>query len=273
MKIQSNIEVKTRMTRDVDIQDLIRSYKALYPEELVERYKKGERDFRGINLFRAELEKIFAGRLAAGRNVELPPASEEFNPLWIDYRWNIEREFEWDWSGHFIPDEFDDILPMRDLSHINLSGIDLSGSYLYRVKLESADLSRAIIRKAQVFDCEWDGVDLNHTDLRRTWFQGVTMINANMYMSRLNRTRFSSCHLQGTDLRRAKLRKTWLVWSDLTQAKLAKAHFDQTWLSGSNLSGVEFEDVDMQNTNTYEVTLTKGQQEGFLNAMRIHVSK
>ena len=67
-----------------DVQAVIRAYKALYPEELVERYRKGERDFRGINLFRDELEKIFADRLAAGRNIELPSASEEFNPLWND---------------------------------------------------------------------------------------------------------------------------------------------------------------------------------------------
>ncbi len=55
------------MTRQADIQAVIRSYKALYPEELVERYKKGERDFRRINLFRAELEKIFTDRFADGR--------------------------------------------------------------------------------------------------------------------------------------------------------------------------------------------------------------
>lgn len=55
-----------------DVQAVIRAYKALYPEELVERYKKGERDFRGINLFRAELEKIFADRFAAGQNIYGP---------------------------------------------------------------------------------------------------------------------------------------------------------------------------------------------------------
>ena len=35
------------------------SFNALYPEELVERYRNGERDFVGINLLRAELERIF----------------------------------------------------------------------------------------------------------------------------------------------------------------------------------------------------------------------
>ncbi|MCL0057507.1 pentapeptide repeat-containing protein [Dehalococcoidales bacterium] len=257
------------VARQADIQAVIRSYKALYPDELVERYKKGERDFRGINLFRTELEKIFVDRFAAGQYIELPAASEDFNPLWNDYRWSFESEFEWDAWGHFIPVEFDDLLPMRDLSHVDLRGIDLSGSYLYRVKFEGANLSDAVIRKAQVFDCEWAGVDLNHADLRRTWFRDVDMVNANLYMSRLNRTRFSSCHLNGADLRRAKLRKAWLVWSDLTNAKLAKAHFDQTWLCGSNLSGVDFNDVDLLNTTVYEVTLANGQQEDFMKALRI----
>jgi len=256
-----------------DVQAVIRAYKALYPEELVERYKKGERDFRGINLFRAELEKIAADRFAAGRNIELPAASEEFNPLWNDYRWSFESEFEWDASGHFIPLEFDDILPMRDLSNADLRGIDLSGSYLYRVKLEGANLSNSVIRKGQVFDSEWAGVDLNHADLRRTWFRDVDMTNANIYMSRLNRARFMSCQLKGADLRRAKLRKAWLVWSDLTNAQLDKAHFDQTWLSGSKLLNVDFDEVDFRNSIVYEVALAKNQQQAFLGAMRIRTDE
>lgn len=252
-----------------DVQAVIRAYKALYPEELVERYKKGERDFRGINLFRAELEKIVADRFAAGRQVELPAASVEFNPLWNDYRWSFESEFEWDLWGHFIPEEFDDILPIRDLSYVDLRGIDLSGSYLYRVKLEGANLSNAVIRKGQVFDSEWAGVDLNHADLRRTWFRDVDMANANIYMARLNRTKFMSCRLKGADLGRAKLRKAWLVGSDLSNAKLKRAHFDQTWLSGSNLLNVDFDQVDFHNSIVYEVTLAKNQQRAFLSAMRI----
>ena len=260
------------VARQADVQAVIRAYKALYPEELVERYNKGERNFRGINLFRDELEKILADRFAAGRYVELPASSEDFNPLWNDSR-SFESEFEWDGWGHFIPTEFDDILPMRDLSHADLRGIDLSGSYLYRVKLEGANLSNAVIRKAQVFDGEWAGVDLGHADIRRTWFRDVDMVNANLYMSRLNRTRVWSCRLKGADLGRAKLRKAWLVGSDLTNAKLTSAHFDQTWLSGSNLSGVDFDDVDLLNSIVYDVTLADGQQRDFMKALRIRTSK
>lgn len=252
-----------------DVQTVIRAYKALYPEELVERYKKGERDFRGINLFRDELERIISERFAAGRHVELPTAFQDFNPLWSDYRLGFEREFEWDAWGNFIPTEFDDLLPMRDLSGVDLSGVDLSGSYLYRLKLEGANLSGAVIRRAQVFDGEWAGVNLNHADLRRTWFREVDLSKANMYMSRLNRSRFSSCCLCDADLGRAKLRKAWLVWSDLTNAKIAKAHFDQTWLSGSNLSNVDLDQVDFRNSVVYEVALGRDQQEAFLAAMRI----
>jgi uncharacterized protein YjbI with pentapeptide repeats len=254
-----------------DVQTVIHAYNALYPEELIERYKRGERDFRGINLFRAELEQIIAKRFAMGQHIELPHASEDFNPLWEDYRsYNFDdAKFDWDSDGYFIPEEFEDILPMRDLSNADLEGINLSGSYLYRVKLDNANLSNAIIRKAQVFDAEWNGVDLNHSDLRRTWFHDVKMTNSNIYMSRLNRTRFLSCNLQGADLRRAKLRKTWLVNSNLSNAKLNKAHFDQTILTNSNLLNVDFDQVDFNNSILYEITLNKNQQMGFLKAMHI----
>ncbi len=260
------------IAKRVDVQAVIRAYKALYPEELVERYKKGERDFRGINLFRAELENIFSDRFAAGHFVELPSASEEFNPLWNDSRLSFESEFEWDAGGHFIPVEFDDILPIRDLSGVDLREIDLSGSYLYLVKFERANLSSAVMRKAQVFAGEWAEVDLNHADLRRTWFRDVDMTNANLYMSKLNSTRFRSCRLEGAELGRAKLRKARLVSSNLTTAKLAKAHFDQTWLTGSNLSGVDFNDVDLQNSIVYDATLTKRQQKAFLKALHLRTS-
>ena len=98
------------------VQTVIRAYKALYPEELVERYEKGQRDFRGINLFRAELEQIITQRFAQGQHITPPDASKDFNPLWEDYRscsWD-DNNFEWDSYGYFIPEEFDDILPIRD---------------------------------------------------------------------------------------------------------------------------------------------------------------
>lgn len=121
--------------------DVAVRFKALYPEELVERYRDGERDFTGINLLREELERIFRvrGRLPTPEDwqseaYETPRwfmrgFTAAVNPLWADYR-QFEPQFEWDYYGSFIPIELDDI-PTKDLSNLDLSGINLRGAYLY----------------------------------------------------------------------------------------------------------------------------------------------
>ena len=259
------------IARQGEVQAVVRAYNALYPEELIERYKEGQRDFRGINLFRAELEQIATQRFAEGHVVVLPDVSTEFNPLWDDYRsinWD-GNNFYWDDYGYFTPEELDDIPPMRDLSNADLEGIDLSGSYLYRVNLENANLSNAIIRKAQVYDSEWNGVDLNHSDLRRTWFEEVEMRNANLYMSRLNRSRLIDCDLQDSKLGRAKLQKTQLLNCNLSGVEFARAHFDLTDLTNSNLSNLDFFQVDFKNSIFYNIMLTKNQQMDFLKAIHV----
>ena len=130
---------------ELSADEVAKRFNALYPQELVERYESGERDFVGINLLREELEHIFELRQAPPRPRDQPVPLEDdwgpewsepllwysngfvaaVNPLWADYR-DFEPEFEWDHYGTFIPTEYDDLLPPRELAGLDLRGINLT---------------------------------------------------------------------------------------------------------------------------------------------------
>lgn len=86
-------------------------FKALYPDELVTRYRAGERDFKGINLLRAELETIVGPTVVPFDSWYFPPSATSGGttntrscPLWAD-RFDVEGRFEWDLGGRFCPAE------------------------------------------------------------------------------------------------------------------------------------------------------------------------
>jgi uncharacterized protein YjbI with pentapeptide repeats len=256
------------------VEDVASSYNALYPEELIERYNAGERDFARINLLRTELEHILGSR-TYNTLIEYvsPSLLKRFNPLWADYRTpgaNEFRIFEWDSYGRFIPVEYNDLLPPRDLSGADLSGINLEGSYLYPVDLSNANLTGANLRNAILIDADLKGADLSRADLRRSLLE-ADLRDANLYMARLERAALCGSDMRGANLKRAKLKKANLSSTDLRGANLSKAHFDQTGLNWVNLQGVNLEDVELHNVFIRGVTIDASQQSNFLTALGIHL--
>ena len=253
------------------MQEIIKPYKALYPEELMERYRLGERNFEGINLLRAELEYILNSRCSEGRSVPFPPEPSVVNPLWADYKYSFDREFEWDSFGRFVPTEYDDLLPPRDLTGVALSGINLAGAYLYPVSLEGANLSGADLREVKLFDSDLSGADLNHADLRGSILDDVNLRGAKLYMVRLDRAIIRSADMQHVDLRRAKLKKAFIVGSNMREANLRKAHFDRTRLNWSKLENIDWRDVELRDCCVNHVSIAASQQSDFLAALGIRL--
>lgn len=254
------------------VEEIVKAYKALYPEELVERYQQGERNFEGINLLRAELEHILELRRKSGAILFAPELSL-VNPLWADYRYSFESEFEWDSYGRFVPVEYDDLLPARDLAGADLGGINLSQAYLYPVNFRGANLRGAVLRSAKIFDADLSEADLSYADLRRSLLDGTNLRRANLYMARLDRAILTSANMQEANLRRAKLRKAFLTGSNLRRADLSKVHFDRTWLNGSDLRGINLRDIKLENCCVNKVRITASQQLDFLTALGIRLNQ
>lgn len=240
-------------------------YWALYPDELLSRFEAGERDFRRINLLRDEIEHIASTRR---RPLDIPcPVDERFNVLWSDYRSHFDREFEWDSFGRFIPVEFDDLLPPRNLNGASLAEISLDGSYLYPVDFSEADLRRASFRWAMLIDVNLREADLSYADLRGATIDG-DLTGANLYMARMDRCSIGGI-AAGANFGRTKLGRANLTGLDLRGASLAHAHFEQTNLSRTDLRQVAFDTVRLNSVDTTGVKLEVGQIEMFLQSLSI----
>jgi uncharacterized protein YjbI with pentapeptide repeats len=251
-------------------------FNALYPEELLERYNAGERNFAKINLLRRELESILGETVDTALIEPGYKRLENFNELWSDFYNPVpsflpgSRRFEWDSYGRFIPKELDDLVSERDLSNVNLSNIALKGSYLYPINFSKTNLSRADLRNVILLDVNLQGANLSHADLRDAVIRG-NLSDVTLDMARLERCSLGWCDLQGANLKRAKLQKADLTGANLRQADLSKAHFKDTVLNGTNLLGVDFKDVTLTNVYVTGVTLAASQESDFIKSLQIHL--
>lgn len=245
-------------------------FNALYLNELLERYRGGERDFARTNLLREELEHILGPIVNTLLFEPVYAWLRKVNPLWTDFHNPIDRRFEWDTYGAFIPIEYDGLLPDRDVSGVDLSDINLEGSYLYPVNFSGTNLQRANLRNAILHSVNLEGANLSYADLRRARVYG-NLQGANLYMARLEGCVLNRCNLQRADLRRAKLRKTRMANADLRKANLDKAHFSETMLNGANLQEVDFCNVELDSVFVAGAIIDASQQLEFLKALQVRL--
>ena len=249
-------------------------FKALYPDELVARFRAGERDFEGINLLRAELESILGPTVVPFDSWYLPASLSSGEmargpacPLWAD-RWDVEPRFEWDRYGRFCPVELDDLPETKDLAGVDLRGINLSSAYLYPIDLSGADLTGAILRRCTIIDGRFSGTECSRADFRDASLGGADLTGAKLYMARLDRCSLAGAVLRGVSLIRAKLRKASLAGSDLTGASITNARFDQTSLFGACLKDVDLESCDFSSCFVGGLRISPNQRDEFLRALR-----
>lgn len=250
--------------------ELAKCLRALSPGELLELHAGGQRDFSRTTLLRAELERVFGDRLQFDCADPNHWAAEKYNPLWIDYRFGVERDFEWDSYGRCLSVEESDLPEPRPLAGARLDGIDLSGSYLYPVDLSSADLDGADLRHAVFIDCVLSGASLRRADLRDCWFRECKLDGADFYMARMDRVVMVDCDARGVSFHRAKLRRARLYRVDLRRAQLEKAHCDRIVLE-ADLRGVCLTDLRLTDGRVGESVIEAGQVVPLLAALGIKV--
>ncbi len=250
-------------------------FKALYPDELVARYRAGERDFQGINLLRAELEAILGPTVIPFDTWYVPPSPsvEEttrgpFCPLWADH-FDVEPRFEWDVSGRFCPSALGDLPETKILTGVDLRGIDVSYAYLYPVDLCGADLTGAILKRTTIVHGRFAGANFSRSDLRDASLSQADLTGVNFYMARLDRCVLTGAILRRASLVRAKLLKTALSGADLTGASIRHARFGGTSLFGARLNDVDLGDCDLSTCCVGELRISLSQRDQLLQALRI----
>jgi len=117
----------------------------------------------------------------------------------------------------FIPGKID--LQGANLSHCNLSGVDLSKMNLGGANLSYSDLSNARLNQVNLAEA-----NLSHANLS----------NTQIMQSDLSNTDLSFANLSGAILQQAILLKANLTCSNLDHADLSKANFSQADISGAS---------------------------------------
>jgi uncharacterized protein YjbI with pentapeptide repeats len=105
-------------------------------------------------------------------------------------------------------------LSETDLHGENLSGIDLSYSYLMKV-----NLSGACLRKATFCGANLDGANIKDADLRESDLRDACLSNVNLCGTNLRAANLRRANLNKADLRNANIEKADLVGTFLNKVK------------------------------------------------------
>jgi uncharacterized protein YjbI with pentapeptide repeats len=265
----------------MDAERLVRDFRALYPEELLERYAAGERDFSGINLHRREIEAV-AERIPYHYFMQpdgefetrggLYPWHFRLSTLWRDRLAGYDTAFYW-WGDEFsgqvaeLDDEVE--IPTANFEGQDLSRINLQGAYIYKATFRGANLSSAQLQGAIFIDVDMEGADLHHSDFREARLAEVNLTNANLYMARGERSNLTNANLSGSNLNRTKLRRANLSMAQLRDAQLRGAYLSRNRMIGTNFRGTDLEGVLLRGAVVSGALIDRDQEAAFLDALEV----
>jgi uncharacterized protein YjbI with pentapeptide repeats len=140
-----------------------------------------------------------------------------------------------------------------DLTGADLSHLDLSGANLTRAMMESVDLSHSVLDHATMTQTILARSVLSHTSLRHTLFHEVTLALAIC----------SDCDFTGTGLNNIETEGAQFERCNFGQATIANQMFTQTSLtdcdfSAASLDNVIFNGITLENPRFSAVRINKG---------------
>jgi uncharacterized protein YjbI with pentapeptide repeats len=182
--------------------------------ELLERYAKGERDFRGAELRGADLRGVNL------REVDLSVAKlSTANLMGADLM-----------GADLIYTDLSD----ADLSNADLSFTDLTGANMSGAKLHNADLSMSTCPLAILTDATLNSANFSDADVKHTNFTDANLTGATLTNATLSRANFTDANLADADLTGAEL-----TGANLRGAKLSGTNFEGAVLGTTLLAGIE----------------------------------
>jgi hypothetical protein len=106
-------------------------------------------------------------------------------------------------------------LQQLNSGHVSLIGVDASGAFLQRVRLDHARLSRCNLESADVRESTFRQADLENSNLHSANFRNGDLEGAILRYSALSDADFSGAHLDKADLTGADLTNADLRYADL----------------------------------------------------------
>jgi len=213
-------------------------------EELLERYGRGERYFKGanleganlmgVNLEGANLEKVnLEGAILQGANLE----GTNFQGGNLQLA-NLQDA-----------DLRETNLGRADLREARLFGANLRKAHLVESKLWGADLQTACLQEAKFLEVSLQGAAFQEANL-----QGADLQGADLRKGDFPGANFRAANLQGADLRAANLwaavfHGAHLLGANLQGACLSETDFQSACLTEANLEGADLQGADLRAAN------------------------
>ena len=254
------------------------------PEELLKRYKEGERDFTGINLTASNLySPNFSGANLSSANISKATFSGEANFSEANLSnanlvgLNLRK-------ANFFK---------ANLKDANLVNANLIEASFKEANLEVAKLQQALYNATTIFPTDFDPVkagaylmaldvslpkaklagtnlsqlnlseaNLSGANLTKTNLEATILVQANLSEANLSEANLYGANLTATNLTKANLSKANLIYAKLLAADLSNANLKDTKLSnanfsGANLTGVKLVAVNLSSLNLSDVNLSE----------------
>ncbi|MEM9276501.1 MAG: pentapeptide repeat-containing protein [Cyanobacteria bacterium P01_F01_bin.143] len=210
-------------------------------EEIIKRYKTGERNFTGIELKNTVISDT------CFMDVDFSRVNLWECLLEIDYLVNVSFAYaNLEWTS------FSASLINCNFSNANLRGSGLKRARLIGVDLTSADLSGADLRGTKLIGCNLRNADLSNIKVdERTIFASTTMPDGSMRTDLTQQiidaqklrqrfygewnNNFQGIIMHDADLSGIDLHGTWIH-----PVNMSKAYFSNVNFRDANLSGVDF---------------------------------
>ncbi len=228
----------------------IAAAKPIAPDELLRRYKAGDRDFQRANLSGANLK----GAHLAGidlRFAVLEGTSLELATL-TGANLNGANLTGANLRGAKLDQAtLDDI----EAEGANLMQADLAGASLLRANLRQANLELSVLSRVVAVGGQFERANLAIADLRGADLLRANLRRAKLLGAKLDGADLGAADLTEADLQTASLTRTNLRAAEFSSTKLLGAKFQQADLSTASFSNLTFDAVEFQAANFHGVRL------------------
>ncbi|EDZ94728.1 endoribonuclease L-PSP [Limnospira maxima CS-328] len=222
------------------------------PQELIDRYRQGERDFPGVDLSdttwprECNLSEI---------NLE---GADLSNSEFISIAFNKANLKNCNFSGSnfkyvkFVNADLTNAYFIQsDLYDIDFSGADLTGAQFGECRqFICCEIAQAITKNVNFDKVKFGDVNLSFLDL-----EGCSFYQANFGFSHWTGTNCKNCNFKLANLEYAIFREACLEGANLKQAKLKKANLMKAKLKNASFIGADLTDVNSYLTNYQEAQI------------------
>ncbi|MDY7052621.1 Rid family detoxifying hydrolase [Limnospira fusiformis] len=221
------------------------------PQELIDRYKQGERDFPGVDLS----DTNWPGCNLSEINLEGADFSNSELKNMVLNKANLKN---CNFSGSnfqyvkFVNADLTNAYFIQsDLRDIDFSGADLTGAQFGECRQFSCcEIAQAITKNVNFNKVKFSDVNWSFLDL-----EGCSFYQANFNGSNWTGTNCKNCNFKLANLEYAIFREACLEGANFKQAKLKKANLMKAKLKNASFIGADLTDVNSYLTNYQEAQI------------------